>query len=99
MRHVWDRYDSQGSGSKVFGSLVTALKRLVTEKPALLGVSSQMFGVGVQVDHSGSAYGLDAGGMAGRVANVASATVSGVVGMMHSSGGLGLHSSAMKLQW
>jgi hypothetical protein len=105
MRNVWDRYDSQSSGSKVFTSLITALKRLVTEKPALLGVGSQLFGVGVQ-SHPGesptsttSSYGLDVGGVAGMVATAASATVSNVVGMMGSGGGLSLHGSAMKLQW
>ena len=97
MRHVWDRYDAQDAGSKVFGSLVAALKRLITEKPALLGVCTQMHGVGV--DHPVSGYGLDVGGMAGRVATAASATVSGVVGMMGSSVGLSLHGSSMKLQW
>ncbi|KAF5376426.1 hypothetical protein D9615_008633 [Tricholomella constricta] len=97
MRSVWDRYDAQDAGSKVFASLVTALKRLITEKPALLGVSSQMSGLGVSAD-TGSTYSLDVGGMAGRVATAASATVSGVVGMMGSSGGLSLHGSAMKLQ-
>jgi hypothetical protein len=72
------------------------LKRLVTEKPALLGVSTQMLGVGVLPDNTGSnsnsGYGLDVAGM---VANAAS----GVVGMMGSSAGLSLQGSAMKLQW
>ncbi|KAF8057511.1 hypothetical protein FPV67DRAFT_1527758 [Lyophyllum atratum] len=98
MRSVWDRYDAQDTGSKVFASLVTALKRLITEKPALLGVSSQMAGLGVSSEHTGSTYSLDMGGMAGRVATAASATVSGVVGMMGSTGGLSVHGSAMKLQ-
>lgn len=117
MRNVWERYDAQssesGSNSKVFTSLITALKRLVTERPSLLGVSHQMMGVG-------GTHGTDAGGMgmggggggaggggrtggggsvAGMVATAASATVSGVVGMMGSEAGLSLHSSAMKLQW
>ena len=57
-----------------------------------------MGGVGVQSDSSpaasAAAYGLD---MAGRVA---SATVSGVVGMIGSGGGgLSLQGSTMKLQW
>lgn len=99
MRNVWDRYDAQHSGSRVFGSLITALKRLVTEKPALLGVGSQMLGVGVASDGGSSNYGLDVGGMAGMVATAASATVSGVVGMIGSSGGLSSQGSAMKLQW
>ena len=37
---------------------------------------------------SGSSYGLDVGGMADMVATVASATVSGVVGMIGSGAGL-----------
>ncbi|KAF7333497.1 Protein MON2 [Mycena venus] len=102
MRNVWARYDAHHSGSNVFTALITALKRLVTEKPALLGVSTQIFGVGVQPDNAGNAsnsgYGLDVAGMAGMVATAASATVSGVVGMMGSTGGLSLQGSAMKLQ-
>lgn len=100
---MWDRYDAQQSGSKVISSLITALKRLVTEKPAVLGVGTQMGGVAVHSESisspSGSgasgaaAYGLD---MAGRVA---SATMSGVVGMIAGGGGLSLHGSSMKLQW
>ncbi|KIJ91398.1 hypothetical protein K443DRAFT_115078 [Laccaria amethystina LaAM-08-1] len=95
MRNVWERYDSGNTGSKVFTDLITALKRLVTEKPSLLGSGSQMGGIGVQQDSgtSGAGYGLD---MAGRVA---SATVSGVVGMIGSGGGgLSLQGSSMKLQ-
>ncbi|KAF9484605.1 hypothetical protein BDN70DRAFT_825412 [Pholiota conissans] len=102
IRSMWDRYDAQQSGSKVISSLITALKRLVTEKPALLGIGTQMGGVGVHSESapspSGSgaagaaAYGLD---MAGRVA---SATVSGVVTMIAGGGGLSLHGSSMKLQ-
>ncbi len=95
MRGIWARYDGQDSGSKVFSSLVTALKRLVTEKPALLGVNQSMFGVGVPNDTIST--GLD--GVAGRVATAASATVSGVVGMIGSSTGLSLQGSSMKLQW
>ncbi|KAJ7911535.1 hypothetical protein B0H13DRAFT_2009133, partial [Mycena leptocephala] len=102
MRNVWARYDANHSGSNVFTALITTLKRLVTEKPALLGVSTQIFGVGVQPDNGGNAsnsgYGLDVAGMAGMVATAASATVSGVVGMMGSTGGLSLQGSAMKLQ-
>ncbi|KAJ7472175.1 hypothetical protein FB451DRAFT_1351838 [Mycena latifolia] len=99
MRNVWARYDAHHSGSNVFTALITALKRLLTEKPALLGVSTQIFGVGVQPDNaSSSGYGLDVGGMAGMVATAASATVSGVVGMMGPSGGLSVQGSAMKLQ-
>lgn len=106
MRGVWDRYDAQNAGSKVFTSLITALKRLVTEKPAILGVSTQMFGVGVSSHASEGApsggtggYGFDVGSVAGMVANAASATVSGVVGMIGTEHGLSVAGSAMKLQW
>lgn len=96
MRNVWERYDSGDTGSKVFTDLITALKRLVTEKPSLLGIGSQMGGIGVNQDSGTSgagSYGLD-------MARVASATVSGVVGMIGSGvGGLSLQGSSMKLQW
>ncbi|OJA16091.1 hypothetical protein AZE42_05645 [Rhizopogon vesiculosus] len=103
VRNIWDRYDARQSGSNVFSSLIVALKRLVTEKPALLGVSTQMMGVGTSyagdsATASGSNYGLDVGGVAGMVATAASATVSGVVGIIGSGGGLSVQNSAMKLQ-
>ncbi|KAL7278295.1 hypothetical protein ACG7TL_008271 [Trametes sanguinea] len=102
MRNVWDRYDAEESGSKVFTSLITALKRLVTERPQLLGVCQQMFGIGIST-HPASAstesvYGLDVGGVAGMVASAASATVSGVANMMTTEAGLSVQSSSMKLQ-
>ena len=85
----------------MFTSLITALKRLVTERPALLGVCQQMFGAGVS--HPGStadgAYALDVGGVAGMVASAASATVTGVANMISAEVGLSVQSSAMKLQW
>ncbi|KZT30047.1 hypothetical protein NEOLEDRAFT_1153423 [Neolentinus lepideus HHB14362 ss-1] len=98
MRNVYNRYDSNQPGSKVFYSLITALNRLVTERPALLGVGSQMMGIGVTqvIGESPSAY--DVTGVAGMVATAASATVSGVVGMMGPEAGLSLQGSAMKLQ-
>jgi len=95
MRNIWDRYDSKDNGSRVFTSLLAALKRLLSEKPNLLGVCSQMGGVGVSSD--GQGYAMDVGSVAGRVA---SATVSGVAGMIGVGGhGLSLHGSSMKLQW
>jgi hypothetical protein len=101
MRNVWARYDAEESGSKVFTSLVTALNRLVSEKPHLLGVGSQMGGVGVssQIAEGVSTSVLDVGGVAGIVASAASATMSGMVGMMGSEAGLSVQGSAMKLQW
>ncbi|THH26880.1 hypothetical protein EUX98_g7308 [Antrodiella citrinella] len=98
VRNVWDRYDAEEGGSKVFSSLVAALRRLVTEKPALLGVGTQMYGVGVSPQHGSSEGYLDVGGVAGMVANAASATVSSVAGMISSEAGLSVQGSAMKLQ-
>lgn len=98
MRSFWERYDAEESGSNVFTSLITALKRLVTEKPALLGVNSQMFGVGVPSGGDAN-YGLDVGGVAGMVATAASATVSGVAGLIGTGAGLSVQGSSMKLQW
>lgn len=106
MRRIWERYDCQEGRTKLFGSLVSVLKRLITEKPALLGVSSQMFGVGVS-SHSSEApssvgaggYGFDIGTVAGIVANAASATMTNVVGRMGAEYGLDLTGSSMKLQW
>ncbi|KAG1830966.1 hypothetical protein DFJ58DRAFT_918292 [Suillus subalutaceus] len=64
VRNIWDRYDAQQPGSKVFSSLVIALRRLITEKPVLLGVSAQMMGAGIShaddsAAPSGSNYGLE----------------------------------------
>lgn len=97
MRNVWARYDAEDSGSKVFSALIAALRRLVTEKPALLGVNTQMLGVGVPHPEGASGYSLD--GVAGIVANAATATVSGMVGMIGGEAGLSVQTSAMKLQW
>jgi hypothetical protein len=106
VRNIWYRYDAQQPGSKVFGSLIVTLKRLVTEKPALLGVSTQMMGVGISYAGdstaplgSNSNYSLDVGGVAGMVVTTASATMSGVVGTTGSGIGLSEQNSAMKLQW
>ena len=112
IRNVWSRYDASHAtnpNSKVFTSLITVLKRLITEKPALLGVGSQMFGMGVSTSSlegtggtgvpASSSSGFDVSGVAGMVATAASATVSGVVGMIGSGGGLSSQGSAMKLQW
>ncbi|KAG8975493.1 hypothetical protein FRC05_005562 [Tulasnella sp. 425] len=102
LRVIWDQYDAQPeTSSKVFSSLVSALKRLATERPSLLGVGAQMSGIGVQSHsaespHGGAAaYGLE---VAGRVASVATATVSNVVGMSGPESGLSVGGSSMKLQ-
>jgi hypothetical protein len=111
MRGIWERYDARANSggaatSGVFSALVTALRRLATEKPALLGVGAQMGGVGVSTrdaasDIAGgsSVYGGNVGLVAGMVANAATTTISGVVGMMGTGPGLSVSSSTMKLQW
>jgi hypothetical protein len=96
MRRVWVHFDATPDGSSVFTQLVTALKRLVTEKPAILGVSQQMLGIAVP---GGTDTSTPASGMAGMVANAASATVTNVVGIISSGPGLSIQNSAVKLQW
>ena len=62
IRSVWQRYDalatdgdtSSASSARVFTLLISALKRLVTSRPILLGVSAQMHGVGIPVGNSQS---------------------------------------------
>ena len=93
MRSFWDRYDALEGGSKVFTSLIGSLKRLATEKPALLGVGHQMQGVGV----GDGGHGLEA--VAGMVASAATQTVTGALGYGASEAGLSLAGSSMKLQW
>jgi hypothetical protein len=100
IHNIWDRYDAEESGSKVFSSLISSLKWLVTEKPALLGVSSQMMGVEAPSHpESGLSYGLNIGGVAGMVGTAASVTVSGVIGMIGAGASLSIQMSATKLQW
>ncbi|KAG8789976.1 hypothetical protein FRC12_013030, partial [Ceratobasidium sp. 428] len=110
MRAIWERYDARAqsddaTSSGVFSALITALRRLATEKPALLGVGAQMGGVGVSTkdaayDIAGgsSVYGGNVGLVAGMVANAATTTISGVVGMMGAGPGLSTSGSTMKLQ-
>ncbi len=109
MRGVWQRYDalategdtSSASCARVFTLLISALKRLVTSRPSLLGVSAQMHGVGVPASdsqsHLHSHHSLDT--VAEMVATAASATVSNVVGMMGTEAGLSVQTAAMKVQW
>ncbi|KAH9049815.1 hypothetical protein EDB83DRAFT_2543167 [Lactarius deliciosus] len=106
MRGVWQSYDASagdidtgGSGNaRVFTYLISALKRLVTSRPALLGVSAQMQGVGVPTNDTlpHSSHSLDS--VAGMVATAASATMSNVVGMIGAEAGLSVQSAAMKVQ-
>ncbi|QRW03962.1 dimerization and cyclophilin-binding domain of Mon2 [Ceratobasidium sp. AG-Ba] len=92
MRAIWERYDARVDSD-------------ATEKPALLGVGAQMGGVGVStkdaasdIASGSSVYGGNVGFVAGMVANAATSTLSGVVGMMGAGPGLSVSGSAMKLQ-
>ena len=109
MRSVWQRYDalatdgdaSCASSARVFSLLISALKRLVTSRPTLLGISAQMHGVGIPVSdsqsHLHSPHSLDS--VAEMVATAASATVSNVVGMIGTEAGLSVQTATMKVQW
>ena len=108
MRSVWQRYDAfyadgdTGSAgcARVFTLLISSLQRLVTSRPSLLGVSTQMQGVGIPssdtLPHLHS-HSLDS--VAGMVATAASATMSNVVGMIGTEAGLSVQTAAMKVQW
>ena len=109
MRSVWQRYDAVAtdgdagntSSARVFTLLISALKRLVTSRPVLLGVSAQMHGVGVPASdsqsHLHSHHSLDS--VAEMMATAASATVSNVVGMIGTEAGLSVQTATMKVQW
>lgn len=92
MRRLHERYDSQPSHSPVFSTLVNTLNKVISEKPAILGVSTKIFGVGVG-SNEGSA--LDVGNL---VASAASVTA-GMVGMAGQEAGLSMAYSGMKVQW
>ena len=94
---MWDRYDARGSGSTVFSSLVTALKRLAMEKPAFLGVESDMYGIGVIATSTegSSTYGIDVGAVSAMMVTGAAS----MVGMAGAGEGLSISVSSMKLQW
>ncbi|KAG1830278.1 guanine nucleotide exchange factor in Golgi transport N-terminal-domain-containing protein [Suillus subalutaceus] len=84
VRNIWDRYDAQRPGFKVFSSPVIALL-----------LRNLLYS---DATPSGSNYGLDIDGVAGTVTTAASATVSGVVGIIRSGIGLRVQNSAMKLR-
>jgi hypothetical protein len=105
MRSVWQRYDAldadgdtgSAGSARVFTHLISALQRLVTSRPSLLGVSTQMQGVGIPSSDTLPHHSLDS--VAGMVATAASATMSNVVGMMGAEAGLSVQTAAMKVQW
>ena len=106
MRSIWQCYDalatdgdtSSTSGACVFMPFVATLQHLITSRPSLLGVSSQMQGVGVPTSNSipySHSHSLDS--VTAMVATAVSATVLNVVGMISTEAGL--KNAAMKVQW
>ncbi len=93
MQSIWKHYDQNG-GSKLFLKIVSALGRLVNERPGLLGVGPQMHGLGIPSTEgtSGNAGYLDMG-----IGMVASAASAGMSIMGATGGGLGPQ-SGMKLR-
>ena len=92
---------SCASGARVFTLLISALKCLVTSRPALLGFSSQMHGVGEHANDSRShliaTNSLNS--ITEMVSTAASATVSNVVGMIGTEAGLSVQTAVMEVQW
>lgn len=81
LRNLWRWYDSSSSPTRVFTSLISALHRIATENPGLLGTSSeQMTGSAAAPSRQSTDRGY--GGIYEAAAGVASATMSGVTGMM-----------------
>ncbi|WVQ85868.1 hypothetical protein IAT38_008036 [Cryptococcus sp. DSM 104549] len=106
LQSIYTHFDASESGPKLYSKIVSALSRLVNEKPALLGIGSQMQGLGVPTTDPSSPGGhghhpqhggyLDMG--LGMVASAASAGVSTMNAMMGAAGaGLGPQST-MKLR-
>lgn len=96
LQSIWNHYDHP-NGPKLFFKIVSSLGRLVNEKPVLLGVGSQMHGLGIpstEGAHAHAGY-LDMGiGMVASAANAGMSTVNSMIGA--TGGGLGPH-SGMKL--
>ncbi|KAH7100328.1 hypothetical protein BKA62DRAFT_706688 [Auriculariales sp. MPI-PUGE-AT-0066] len=72
MRTLYTLHDQQSSSSQIFTTLLGTLNRLVSEKPALLGLYPQL--------QTGSTAGHEE--TYGTAAGMVSATVTGVVGML-----------------
>ena len=97
LQSIWSHYD-QSDGPKLFAKFVSALGRLMNEKPILLGVGPQMHGLGLPSTEGvdGHAGYLDMGfGMVASAASVGISTVNHMIGT--TGGGLGPQSS-MKLR-
>ena len=110
MGSIWQRYDAlatdsdagSASGARVFTPFIATLRHLLTSRPLLPGVSTQIPGVGVPASDSMAyphSHSWDS--FAGIVTTAASAAVSKVIGMTRTDAGLSVKNAAMKvqLQW
>ena len=101
MSAVWQAFDAGGECS-IYGDLVFAVRQIVTEKPAELGINETMQGIGtshLNADHSVRQGGyLDMGLNA--VSSAATAGVSTVSAMIGTEGEGKLDASCgIKTQW
>jgi hypothetical protein len=99
---IWKNYDDDDQRSNVYGDLVSALRRIISEKPSELGLNESMQGIGVTfttLDASSKHGGyLDMGLNAmSSAASVGVSTVSAMIGA-ESDGRLD-SSSGVKIQW
>jgi hypothetical protein len=109
---VWSRYDAapvlaQGSEhmeakdaqrhrSSIFKSMITALNRLATEKPQLLGSGNAVIS-GVNLDSPGSEYSVS--GVVDGLVGIAQQAASSVGVAAATQGSLSVSTAAVKLQW
>ncbi|WVF67919.1 hypothetical protein IAT40_002681 [Kwoniella sp. CBS 6097] len=99
LQKIYSRFDKvEGEGPKLYSKIVLALSRLVNEKPALLGIGSQMHGIGVphadptSPNANPHASYLDLGiGMVSSAASVGVSTVNAMMGAV----GVGLGPQSM----
>ncbi|OCF58554.1 hypothetical protein L486_04587 [Kwoniella mangroviensis CBS 10435] len=104
LQNVYSHYDSieNSTSSKLYNKIVTSLSRLINEKPVLLGIGSQMHGLGVLHTDPTSpgtnphASYLDLG--IGMVSSAATAGVNTMNAMMGGQGGGLSAASGVKLR-
>jgi hypothetical protein len=102
-RSIWQHYDtlatdgctSSTSSARDFTSLISAFNLLVTSRPTLLRVSTQMHGVGVPASDSQShLHSHSSDSIAEMLAKAASRT-----GMIGTRAGLSMKTAAITVQW
>ncbi|WWC72496.1 uncharacterized protein I206_106458 [Kwoniella pini CBS 10737] len=102
LQNIYSHYDSIDNSPKLFSKVVFSLSRLLNEKPALLGIGTQMHGLGVpHMDPTSPSINphasyLDLG--IGIVSSAASVGVNTVNAMMGGQGGGLSNASGVKLR-